>query len=53
MRHLSLYVFPVVDGQYLAEARVEKRGTRSDVRMGPRSLVSQTSRLSICARSRQ
>ena len=28
-RHLSLYVFAVVDGQYLAEARAEKLGTVS------------------------
>jgi hypothetical protein len=28
-RHLSLYVFAVVDGQYLAESRAEKLGTVS------------------------
>jgi hypothetical protein len=37
-RHLSLYVFAVVDGQYLAEARAEKLGKvscgKSCVRFG-------------------
>ena len=28
-RHLSLYVFAVVDGRYLAEARAERLGTVS------------------------